>query len=118
MNILSVYSDYCFADHQTKYAIKHEEERYDILRKTYGEDHKETLDSMYKLAKFNTRYQNYGEALRYGLPAYEKQREILGEDNPSTIESLKCLIEIYNGMGEKETARKFEEELSKLMAEK
>ncbi len=63
----------------------------DILKRNLGEEHPDTLTSMYNLADVRQEQGRLGEAESLTVQVLEIRRRILGEDHPDTLDSLDVL---------------------------
>ena len=80
----------------------------ECTRRTYGEDHPDTLSSMANLA---TTYGNQGqwaEAEQLDLQVIEKRKTLLGEDHPDTLTSMANLAATYRNQGQWSEAEQLE----------
>jgi non-specific serine/threonine protein kinase/serine/threonine-protein kinase len=71
----------------------------EIRKDNLGEEHPDTLSSMYSLAGVRRRQGHLEEAESLTVDVLEIRRRILGEEHPSTLNSLKELAWIHQNKG-------------------
>ena len=65
-------------------------------RKVLGDDHEDTLNTMYNLAINYNDQCRYEEAKRLYEDCLARQRKVLGDDHPSTLRTMHYLSRISN----------------------
>ncbi len=77
-------------------------------KKTYGEDHPNTLTSMANLAATYRDQGRWSEAEQLELQVMEKTKTLLGEDHPDTLTSMYKLAATYKNQGRWSEAEQME----------
>ncbi|XP_014271440.1 uncharacterized protein [Halyomorpha halys] len=83
-NIAQLY----FAQKKYTEALKEFKEVVEIGRKSFGENHPETLYSQSIIAEILRRQSKFDKALKLFEKTHEKQKTVLGKDHPDTLQTL------------------------------
>ncbi|KAF8536480.1 hypothetical protein BDD12DRAFT_912112 [Trichophaea hybrida] len=83
-------------------------------RKLLGEEHPDTLESMYNVASTFHEQGRLNEAAELKLQVLEKRKRVLGEDHPDTLQAIHNLVSTFNAQGRTKEA----EELLRQVLEK
>lgn len=63
--------------------------------KVFGEDHKQTLNTLNNLGVFYKNLKNYEKALGYFESAFEGYEKILGMNHPDTVGAVMSMAVVY-----------------------
>jgi len=88
----------------------------DIGRRTLGDDHPVTLQSMHELAVLYLRQARHEEAEPLLLSAFHGREARLGPEHPDTIDSLKQLVNLYESWPKPGEAAKWRAKLAEMKA--
>ena len=86
------------------------EEVLTVRRKTLGDVHPDTLDSIINLALQHNEMGNFESALPLSLEAVASAREQLGSTNEHTLVAISCLAAVHNSLRNFEQAKPLHEE--------
>ena len=71
----------------------------ELYRRVLGEEHPNTLGSMYNLAGFYLEQGRYDQAEPLHVKTLELRRRVLGEEHPDTLHSMNYLAVLYEQQG-------------------
>ncbi|KAJ7437969.1 hypothetical protein FB451DRAFT_1107983 [Mycena latifolia] len=77
-------------------------------KKLLGEDHPDTLESMFRLAWTYGQLGKFNKAEALGVSVWEKRREILGENHLDTLDAMGDLASTYWTLGKLKEAEELE----------
>jgi tetratricopeptide (TPR) repeat protein len=93
-------------------ALRLGEQVAEVRRRTLGEDHPDTLRSMYNLALYFSEAGRRPEALRLAEQVAEVRRRTLGEDHPDTLHSMNNLALYFSEAGRRPEALRLGEQVA------
>ena len=73
---------------------------YSATKELLGENHPDTLSTLWNLASFYSYLGDYYKALELDKTVYNAKKEILGETHPDTLTALHNLASSYSDLGE------------------
>jgi serine/threonine protein kinase len=82
-----------------KAAESHLERAIKLRQSQFGEEHPDTLESMFKLGWLYEHQKRYNEAEPLLVKSLEIRRRVLGEEHPDTLNSMAQLGWMYGGQG-------------------
>ena len=84
-------------------------EAYEIRRRLHGPSDADMGQSLYNMARLYQAEKDYERAEKYYKQTLQLDEEKLGSDDPRTIMTRKCYIELLHQMGNNDEAKQQEE---------
>jgi serine/threonine protein kinase/uncharacterized protein HemY len=82
-----------------KAAESHLKRAFELRQRQFGEEHPDTLKSMFNLGWLYEQQNRYNEAYPLLVKSLEIRRRVLGEEHPDTLKSMAQLGWLYSGQG-------------------